>query len=134
MLAKLTISHPGLAFLVGFEGEGVDQYRLSVVELNIVSVAIFRRHPHFKRQGLDLQSYQGSIFELAEAPFIGIGDKIYSFRLDDFIRYLRNRGWNIHFYMRDYQVALNKLGIQSGLDPQIIISLTMTINLPVQST
>ena len=48
MLAKLPVSHPGLALLVNFEGKGVDQHRPALVELDIVGAGIFERHARFQ--------------------------------------------------------------------------------------
>lgn len=88
MLAELPVGDPGPAFEDLLKGEGVNEDGLAFPELNIVRAAIFERHPKPKRFPLNLQSAQRRLFELAETPFVGIGDEGYGFGLDDSVGFL----------------------------------------------
>jgi hypothetical protein len=61
MLTALPVGYPGLTILVRVEGQRINQDRLTVVELDIVSTAVFQSHSIFDRSFLDFESSKRGI-------------------------------------------------------------------------
>ena len=75
VLAELAVGGPGLGWITLLEGEGVDQDRPAGIELDVVGAGVLEAHPGGKRPTLQLEGEQRGITQLAEAPFVGVGDQ-----------------------------------------------------------
>ena len=126
MLTKLTIGNPGLIFFVDFEGKRVDQSGLPLEKLYVVCARIFQGHVAVERLLLDSYQRQRRILQLAEAPFVGIGDEGDKFGLNDFVGGSLSRGLN--FPVRNQQMIFNQFVVQTRLDQMIVVLLIETAN------
>jgi len=132
VLAELAIRHPWLTFPVLFKGQGVNQNRTPLVKLDIVGAGVLERHP--QRQCFLLNSQRGkrSIFQLAEAPFIGVGYKSNPDWFDNQGGKVGNCRFRLHFLVGDEQVHLHKAGIQTRIHQHPVIRFTDAVDLPEQ--
>src|ERR1700722_20343325 len=101
MLAKLPIRRPRRAFAIEFKRKGVDQNGTQAHELDVEAAAILQGHPARKSPALNIQGSQCRRLELTEAPFIGIGDKLNSIRLDDLVGMSRIRRRDLDLAVRN---------------------------------
>ena len=132
MLAELAVGHPGRAFLIFFEGEGVDQQRAAGAKLDIVGAGILEDHARVQRFFGDGEGQQGRVFELAEAPFVGVRNKGQLLRADHARGKTRFGRLNVHFIMRHQRAGLHQAGIQAGRHQQVVVLAVRLVDLAVK--
>lgn len=98
------------------------------MKLYIVRACIFQDHAMIEGLFLDFKRRQRRIFQLAQAPFVRIGDEGYALRLDDFIDVLpASRKMfdcpGINFHVGNQQFVFNQFVIQPRLDEMIVVLL-----------
>ena len=128
MLTKLTIGDPRLIFFVDFKGKRVNQDGLPLEKLYVICARIFQDHVAVERPLLNFYQRQCRILQLAEAPFIGIGDEGDNFRLNDFVRIVCCFSRALNFPVRNQQIIGNQFVVQTRLDQMIVVLLIETAN------
>jgi hypothetical protein len=131
MLAKLPIGHPGL-HLEFLEGQRIDEKGPPVYELDVIGAGIFKGHPIIKGRFLDLERDQGRLFELAETPFIRIGNERDEPGLYDLIGRLRVGRRDVDFVMADKKSLFRQRSVQPAGKKLVIMVFIDTVDLPVE--
>ena len=85
-----------------------------------------------KRHFLDFKGGEGSVFELAEAPFVRVGDEFDGFRLDDFIAGGRIQRLDLYFLVGDEHSRAHQRLVQTRIDQPIIILLVDLVYLAIE--
>ena len=134
MLAKLSVGHPGAAFSILLEGKRIDKDRLPSYELYVVGTTIPEGHPELEGFLLDIERSEGSVLELAEAPFVGVGYERYLLRPYHLVGKLRSRAWQGDFFVGDYQSSLHQSLVEPGLYQAVVVILVDGINLTIDRT
>ena len=132
MLTELAVGRPGLAFLVDFEGQAIDEHRAAADKLNIVSRGIFQDHAPLQGFFLQVQGEQRGIFELAEAPLVGVGDEGDEFRLQDQISLGWVGGINRRYRAGDQFAGFHQAVKQAGSRHLIVVRFVGNINLTIE--
>ncbi len=113
VLAELAVGDPGFSLLQPFKGKRINQNRPSLKELQVEGACVLERHVVIDRHLLDLKRCESGVLQLAEGPFIGIGDEGQNFGANDFVGQLGNSGLRWNLFMRQEQTGLYKVSIKA---------------------
>jgi len=134
VLAELPIACPGAAFRIPLEGQGVDEQRFALPELDIVGGAVLEGHSTVQASLLDRQRGQGGVPELAEAPLEGIGDEGKRFRPENPVTSRRLRPRRADLPMSDQKSRIDQAGVEAGIHEVVIVFPVAEIDLSVKHT
>jgi len=121
MLAELAVSHPWRAFLVGREGQGIDEYGVALMELDVVGAGVLQAHTLLQGQTLDAQGGQGGVLQLGKAPLVGITDESHGIGFENFDRFVAARQIEGGLTVGNEQAFSGQEVIQPGFLQQIVV-------------
>ena len=131
MLAKLSVGSPRLPLSIGLERKGIDEYRLGVLKLDVIGAAVFQGHAEIKRLFLYSKCEERCLFQLAEAPFIGVGNEGNIFRLDNFVYGVRQGMLSSRFLMGYQPPGFAKSTVKAGTYQALVVVLITNVDLAV---
>jgi hypothetical protein len=101
VLTELPVCYPRFTLAISLKRERIDENRLAPPKLNVIGTTVFERHAALQSPLLECQRDESCTLELAEGPFVGVGDKGDLFGLNYFVGTLRFGTLNLHILMRN---------------------------------
>ncbi len=113
VLTELPVRHPRRAFNSGLKREGVDEERTAVTELHVVGAGVPEHEVARKGAILDRERQERCVLELAERPFIGVGDERNPLGLEHRARLGRRGVVERRLVVRNEESVVRQLTIQT---------------------
>ncbi len=132
VLAELLVSVPRRPVLMGLKGQGVDEDRAAAAELHVVCARVAQGEPASQREKLEVEREQGGVLELAEGPFVRVGDEGEAFRLEYRVGSRAGRELDPYLPMGHEQVRFDQLSVESRRDTGVERGRERLVDLPVE--
>ena len=133
VLAELAVSVPGRPFGPPFEGERVDEHRLSVAELDVVGTGVPQGHAELKGPPLDRKRGERRVPELGGTPLVRVGHERDGLGSEHLVGIRRGGQVGAHFLVRDQQSRGHEVLAEPRLDELVELRLEGPVDLPVEN-
>jgi hypothetical protein len=133
VLAELPVGRPGRTFLPRLEGERVDEDRPAALELDVVGAGVTEGHAPAECPLLQLERQQRRVPELAEGPFIRIGDEVDGLRAEHGRRVRAGREVQGDGLVRHQQALARQLVVQPRAGDGLEFVLEDAIDLAIEN-